>query len=186
MLQRNLLYTGITRGKRLVVLVGSKRALAIAVKNNSTEERCTMLTAKINVSDRTIKRELGVLRMGLAMAKSRGLWTGDLDALVPEDFTPLPTPKGDTISRASRRRRCTIGSSCAGNPWPMRSRRERRGSGSASQRPIPNPATVKQVCRFRWKQTHRMDRSSLQSPKRPSRFPQKTISRWRAREDSNL
>ena len=33
MLQRNLLYTGITRGKRLVVLVGQKKAVAIAVRN---------------------------------------------------------------------------------------------------------------------------------------------------------
>ena len=31
MLQRNLLYTGVTRGKKLVVLVGQKKALAIAV-----------------------------------------------------------------------------------------------------------------------------------------------------------
>jgi exodeoxyribonuclease V alpha subunit len=35
MLQRNLLYTGITRGKRLVVLVGQKKAIAIAVRNVS-------------------------------------------------------------------------------------------------------------------------------------------------------
>ena len=35
MLQRNLLYTGITRGKKLVVMVGQKKALAIAVKNAS-------------------------------------------------------------------------------------------------------------------------------------------------------
>ena len=39
MLQRNLLYTGITRARRLVVLVGTKRALAIAVKNDKTEAR---------------------------------------------------------------------------------------------------------------------------------------------------
>ena len=32
MLQRNLLYTGVTRGKKLVVLVGSRKALAIAVQ----------------------------------------------------------------------------------------------------------------------------------------------------------
>ncbi len=50
MLQRNLLYTAITRGKRLVVLVGSKRALAIAVKNNATEERCTMLTERLRAA----------------------------------------------------------------------------------------------------------------------------------------
>jgi exodeoxyribonuclease V alpha subunit len=35
MLQRNLLYTGVTRGKRLVVLVGQKEAVAIAVRNAS-------------------------------------------------------------------------------------------------------------------------------------------------------
>ncbi|MDP9001076.1 MAG: ATP-dependent RecD-like DNA helicase [Myxococcota bacterium] len=52
MLQRNLLYTGLTRGKRLVVLVGSKRALAIAVKNNSNEERCTMLADRLSNANR--------------------------------------------------------------------------------------------------------------------------------------
>jgi exodeoxyribonuclease V alpha subunit len=35
MLQRNLLYTGVTRGKRLVVLVGQKKAIAIALRNVS-------------------------------------------------------------------------------------------------------------------------------------------------------
>ena len=36
MLQRNLVYTGVTRGKRLVVLVGQRKALAIAVKGGRT------------------------------------------------------------------------------------------------------------------------------------------------------
>jgi exodeoxyribonuclease V alpha subunit len=39
MLQRNLLYTGITRARKLVVLIGTKRALAMAVKNDKTEAR---------------------------------------------------------------------------------------------------------------------------------------------------
>jgi hypothetical protein len=39
MLQRNLLYTGLTRGKRLVVLVGQKKAIAIAVRNVSGRRR---------------------------------------------------------------------------------------------------------------------------------------------------
>lgn len=43
MLQRNLIYTGITRGKRLVVLVGQKKALAIAVRNGSARQRWTKL-----------------------------------------------------------------------------------------------------------------------------------------------
>jgi exodeoxyribonuclease V alpha subunit len=43
MLQRNLFYTGITRGKRLVVLVGQKKAVAIAVRNVSGRRRWSKL-----------------------------------------------------------------------------------------------------------------------------------------------
>jgi len=43
MLQRNLLYTGVTRGKRLVVLVGQKNAVAIAVRNASSRRRWSKL-----------------------------------------------------------------------------------------------------------------------------------------------
>jgi exodeoxyribonuclease V alpha subunit len=44
MLQRNLLYTGVTRGKRLVVLVGQKKAVAIAVRNASGRRRWSKLS----------------------------------------------------------------------------------------------------------------------------------------------
>ena len=43
MLQRNLLYTGDTRGKQLVVLVGQKKAVAIAVRNVSGRRRWSKL-----------------------------------------------------------------------------------------------------------------------------------------------
>ena len=43
MLARNLLYTGVTRGKRLVVLVGSRRALAMAVRNGGARRRWSKL-----------------------------------------------------------------------------------------------------------------------------------------------
>ena len=43
MLQRNLLYTGVTRGRRLVVLVGQKKAVAIAVRNVSGRRRRSKL-----------------------------------------------------------------------------------------------------------------------------------------------
>ena len=43
MLQRNLLYTGVTRGKRLTVLVGQKKAVAIAVRNVSGRRRWSKL-----------------------------------------------------------------------------------------------------------------------------------------------
>jgi exodeoxyribonuclease V alpha subunit len=50
LLQRNLLYTGVTRGKRLVVLVGQRKALATAVRNNRTEQRFSGLLARLRAS----------------------------------------------------------------------------------------------------------------------------------------
>lgn len=47
MLQRNLLYTAITRAKKLCVLVGSKKALGLAVKNNRVSERNTRLAERL-------------------------------------------------------------------------------------------------------------------------------------------
>jgi exodeoxyribonuclease V alpha subunit len=47
MLQRNLIYTGITRGKRLVVVVGSRKALSMAVERHDTARRCTALTRRL-------------------------------------------------------------------------------------------------------------------------------------------
>ena len=47
MLQRNLLYTAITRAKQLLVLVGTRRALWIAVKNNKVAERHSGLLARL-------------------------------------------------------------------------------------------------------------------------------------------
>jgi len=47
MLQRNLLYTGITRGKKLVCLVGTRRAVQMAIKNDSTRTRWTWLAHRI-------------------------------------------------------------------------------------------------------------------------------------------
>jgi exodeoxyribonuclease V alpha subunit len=47
LLQRNLLYTAITRGKKLVVIIGTKKALAIAIKNNKTQMRYTRLQHRL-------------------------------------------------------------------------------------------------------------------------------------------
>jgi exodeoxyribonuclease V alpha subunit len=48
MLQRNLLYTAVTRARKLVVIVGSKKALAIAIKNNRTQSRFTLLKERLS------------------------------------------------------------------------------------------------------------------------------------------
>jgi exodeoxyribonuclease V alpha subunit len=47
MLRRNLLYTAITRGRRLVVIVGTRRALSLAVNNGQTESRFTGLAGRL-------------------------------------------------------------------------------------------------------------------------------------------
>ncbi|MFC1909681.1 ATP-dependent RecD-like DNA helicase [Chloroflexota bacterium] len=48
MLQRNLLYTAITRAKKLVVLVGSKKAIAMAVRNSRVQQRYTALMMRLS------------------------------------------------------------------------------------------------------------------------------------------
>ncbi|MDQ5966870.1 MAG: exodeoxyribonuclease alpha subunit [Cyanobacteriota bacterium erpe_2018_sw_39hr_WHONDRS-SW48-000098_B_bin.30] len=50
MLERNLLYTGITRGKKLVVLIGQPKALALAVKNKRSASRVTALSYRVKTS----------------------------------------------------------------------------------------------------------------------------------------
>ncbi len=47
MLQRNLLYTGVTRAKKILVLIGEKKAIFYAIKNAATTERNTMLAKRL-------------------------------------------------------------------------------------------------------------------------------------------
>jgi exodeoxyribonuclease V alpha subunit len=59
MLQRNLLYTGVTRGKKLVVLVGQKKAVAIAVRNVSGRRRWSKLQEWLRPNS-SLSRQIGV------------------------------------------------------------------------------------------------------------------------------
>ncbi|MDD2389946.1 MAG: ATP-binding domain-containing protein, partial [Desulfobacterales bacterium] len=47
LLQRNLIYTAVTRAKQLVVMVGSRKALAMAVHNDKTQKRFTRLDQRL-------------------------------------------------------------------------------------------------------------------------------------------
>jgi exodeoxyribonuclease V alpha subunit len=47
LLQRNLLYTAVTRGKKLVILIGTKKAMGIAIRNNKPSERYTKLKERL-------------------------------------------------------------------------------------------------------------------------------------------
>ncbi len=50
LLERQLVYTGVTRAKKLLLIVGSKRALSIATKRTQTRKRCTLLLERIQDS----------------------------------------------------------------------------------------------------------------------------------------
>jgi len=47
LLQRNLIYTAVTRGRELVVLIGTKKALAIGINNDKTQQRYTYLKHRL-------------------------------------------------------------------------------------------------------------------------------------------
>ncbi len=57
MLQRNLLYTALTRAKKLAVLIGETRALAVAVRNKKTRERFTLLAERLRAGAARSVRE---------------------------------------------------------------------------------------------------------------------------------
>ena len=47
LLERNLIYTAVTRGKKLVIIIGEPKALAMAVKNMKSNKRLTNLSSRI-------------------------------------------------------------------------------------------------------------------------------------------
>ena len=69
MLQRNLLYTGVTRGKKLVVLVGQKKAVAIAVRNVSGRRQWSKLAEWLrpSVSELLLTHQRGRAENSLAI-----------------------------------------------------------------------------------------------------------------------
>jgi hypothetical protein len=59
LIKRNLLYTGVTRGKKLVVLVGQKKAVAIAVRNVSGRRRWSKLQEWLRPNP-SLSRQIGL------------------------------------------------------------------------------------------------------------------------------
>ena len=58
MLQRNLVYTGITRAKELVVIVGTKQAMGLAIRNNKVTQRNTNLATRLAITDENLEIKL--------------------------------------------------------------------------------------------------------------------------------
>jgi exodeoxyribonuclease V alpha subunit len=59
MLERNLFYTGVTRGKQLVVIIGQPRALGLAVRTVKSLRRLTHLSARLKQQAGGIGRQTG-------------------------------------------------------------------------------------------------------------------------------
>jgi exodeoxyribonuclease V alpha subunit len=47
MLERNLLYTAVTRAKKLIILIGEKQAVKFAIENNNSRRRYSLLSERI-------------------------------------------------------------------------------------------------------------------------------------------
>ncbi|NLB43497.1 MAG: ATP-binding domain-containing protein, partial [Clostridiales bacterium] len=51
MIQKNLLYTCITRAKKIFILVGTKKAVSMAIRNNKIAKRNTLLAKRLTIAD---------------------------------------------------------------------------------------------------------------------------------------
>ena len=112
MLQRNLLYTGVTRGKRLVVLVGQKKAVAIAVRNVSGRRRWSKLKEWLGATAIAIRPRshegCAVVAPGMLQNPSVKTWLGGVEPawtlLDQASFAALhgpPSPMAGPIRLAS-------------------------------------------------------------------------------------
>ena len=89
MLKRNLVYTGVTRGKRMVVLVGEKKALAMAVRDKNTQVRFSGLKDRLLGVEKTPVIPKGAVPFGGVASEHEGL---------PEDWPEVSFEAwGDTI-----------------------------------------------------------------------------------------
>ena len=86
LLERNLLYTGVTRGRKLVVIVGQRKALAIAVRTVRSVRRLTHLACRL--SDRKERAVIPLQSLPIAVAL---LNTHRLEGLRKDELSmPLP------------------------------------------------------------------------------------------------
>jgi hypothetical protein len=87
MLQRNLVYTGVTRGKRLVVLVGQRKALAIAVKGTRARRRWSKLREWLIASDTPSAKQVGSEETSANAFVGSDEMVGILGKIAPNVFT---------------------------------------------------------------------------------------------------
>lgn len=84
MLERNLIYTAVTRGKKMVVIAGQMKALAMGVKNNKIRKRYTWLAKRLALDENSLREDM----LPFALDK------GQADADMP-DFSDMPDAYDD-------------------------------------------------------------------------------------------
>lgn len=87
LLQRNLVYTGVTRGKKLVILVGESKALHMAVKNNRMYKRHTRLARRL-AGDNGLPTQ--AVTAGKVLADDDTLDVDDMQDMDFDDMPPMP------------------------------------------------------------------------------------------------
>ncbi len=93
-----------TKVGHLVRIFGHELLLA-SFKDSTRSWRYIEQRRRECVVDRTIEKELSVLRSALSLAKSRGKFNGDAAVVVPEDFQPTPdTDEGRSLTRNEARK----------------------------------------------------------------------------------
>lgn len=77
MLQRNLVYTGITRAKKILVMVGTKKAMAYAVRNVTVTKRNTLLKERLSGKLVSHKKQENIIYPELGNASSEQLMVAE-------------------------------------------------------------------------------------------------------------
>ena len=130
MLRRNLLYTGVTRGKRLVVLVGQKKAVAIAVRNASGRWRWSKLDEWL--AGPTGGAESGFLA-GAASPQGLSL-TGPMPSASAPASPALQSPSHPARCAPPDGHPSSAQSASHADGWPDRSRQTRKRPAKTSPR----------------------------------------------------
>jgi len=85
MLERNLIYTAVTRGKKMVVLVGQTKALQMGVRNNKIRKRYTWLARRLAENDEDLRMDMLPFTKAEDNEENKNVFYDDYDNLPPMD-----------------------------------------------------------------------------------------------------
>ena len=128
MLQRNLVYTGITRAKKILVIVGTKRALAYSVKHVTVTKRNTMLRERLQ---KTLPVWEGMaVQEELSMQEGAAGWKG----FPTQEEGPLHEEKAVQMELPLHEEKASRGGKSSQKGQPLPKKQASRGSGSSLEK----------------------------------------------------